>query len=55
MGRVTDREAQRATEVARGGNISGIVKVVRVFEIISDDELKRLSAQPLSPQAQPKL
>ena len=55
MGRVTEREAQRATEVARGGNISGIVKVVRVFEIISDDELKRLSAQPLSPQAQPKL
>ena len=55
MGRVTEREAQRATEVARGGNISGIVKVVRVFEMISDDELKRLSAQPLSPQAQPKL
>jgi len=55
MGRVTAREAERATEVARGGRISGIVKVVRVFEIISDDELKRLSAQPLSPQAQPKL
>ena len=55
MGRVTAREAQRATEIARGGSISGIAKVVRVFEIISEDELRRLSAQPLSPQAQPKL
>jgi hypothetical protein len=34
--------------------VSGVVKVVRVFEIITDDELKRISAQPFSPQAQPK-
>jgi len=54
MGRVTSREAQRASEIARSGSVSGVVKVVRVFEIITDDELKRISAQPFSPQAQPK-
>ena len=37
MGRVTEREANRATEVARG--VSGVVKVVRVFEILTEAEL----------------
>ena len=46
MGRVTTREAQRATDIARG--ISGVAKVVRVFEDISEEELKRLSQPPLS-------
>ena len=46
MGRVTTREAQRASDIARG--ISGVVKVVRVFEDISEEELKRLSQPPLS-------
>ena len=46
MGRVTPREAQRATDITRG--IGGVVKVVRVFEEISEDELKRLSQPPLS-------
>jgi osmotically-inducible protein OsmY len=46
MGRVTTREAQRATDIARG--IRGVVKVVRVFEDISEEELKRLSQPPLS-------
>jgi osmotically-inducible protein OsmY len=46
MGRVTSREAQRATDIARG--ISGVAKVVRVFEDISEEELKRLSQPPLS-------
>ena len=55
MGRVTPREAQRASEIARSGSVSGVVKVVRVFESITEEELKRISAQPLSPQAQPKL
>ncbi len=55
MGRVTAREAQRASEIARSGSVGGIVKVVRVFEVISEEELKRISAQPLSPQAQPKI
>ena len=46
MGRVTAREAQRATDIARG--IGGVVKVVRVFEEISEQELQRLSQPPLS-------
>jgi osmotically-inducible protein OsmY len=54
MGRVTSREAQRASEIARSGSVSGVVKVVRVFDIITDDELKRISAQPFSSQAHPK-
>lgn len=41
MGRVTTREAQRATDIAR--NVRGVAKVVRVFEEISEDELRRLS------------
>ncbi len=45
LGRVTAREAQRATDIARG--VSGVAKVVRVFEEISEEELKRLS-QPTS-------
>ena len=40
MGRVTEREAVRATDIAR--QISGVNKVVRAFEIISEDELARL-------------
>ena len=46
MGRVTAREAQRASDIARG--VSGVVKVVRVFEEISEEELKRLSQPPAS-------
>jgi osmotically-inducible protein OsmY len=41
MGRVTQREADRATQIAR--NISGVRRVVRIFEIISDEELRRLA------------
>jgi osmotically-inducible protein OsmY len=37
MGRVTEREAGRAAEVARG--VSGVQKVVRVFEVVSEAEL----------------
>ena len=44
MGRVTQREADRATEVVR--STSGVQKVVRIFEIISEEELTRL--QPAS-------
>lgn len=40
MGRVTDREANRSAEVAR--SVSGVQKVVRVFEIISESELANL-------------
>jgi osmotically-inducible protein OsmY len=41
MGRVTAREAKRATDIARG--MSGVTKVVRVFEEIPEQELQRLS------------
>ncbi|MEO6279466.1 BON domain-containing protein [Roseateles sp.] len=39
MGRVTEREADRATEISR--QIGGVRKVVRAFEIISEEELAR--------------
>lgn len=48
MGRVTQREADRATDIAR--STGGVQKVVRVFEIISEDELRRLLPQP-TPEA----
>ena len=44
MGRVTQREADRATDIARA--TSGVQKVVRVFEIISEDELRSLLPPP---------
>lgn len=48
MGRVTQREADRATEVAR--STSGVQKVVRVFEVISEDELRNMLPQPTPEQ-----
>ena len=46
MGRVTQREADRATEIAR--SVSGAQKVVQVFEILTEEELAALgkAAQP---------
>ncbi len=41
MGRVTEREADRATEIAR--QVGGVKKVVRAFEIISEEELARIT------------
>lgn len=46
MGRVTEREAARAAELTRA--VSGVLKVVRVFEVISEDELKALQPAPRS-------
>ena len=53
MGRVTQREATRATEIISG--IGGVMKVVRILEIISEDELKNTSPKSTSavPQSQP--
>ena len=51
MGRVTQREADRATDIAR--STSGVAKVVRVFEYISEDELKALLPEP-APKADAK-
>ncbi|MBT9494904.1 MAG: BON domain-containing protein [Paucibacter sp.] len=44
MGRVTEREAARAVSIARG--VSGVTKVVRAVEIISEEELARLVPKP---------
>ena len=44
MGRVSQYEADLATQVTR--TTTGVQKVVRVLEIISDEELKRLVPQP---------
>jgi len=43
MGRVTQREATRATDIAR--NTSGVMRVVRVFEILTEEELARIGTQ----------
>ena len=37
MGRVSEREANRAADVARG--VSGVQKVVKVFEVVTEGEL----------------
>jgi len=49
MGRVTEREARRAAEVARG--VAGVQKVVTVFEILSEEELARLGRAVAPPAA----
>jgi osmotically-inducible protein OsmY len=41
MGRVTEREATRASELAR--SVSGVQKVVRVFEIVTESELAAMT------------
>ena len=48
MGRVTQREADRATEAVRA--TSGVQKVVRMLEIITEQELERLGTQPVRTQ-----
>jgi osmotically-inducible protein OsmY len=40
MGRVTEREATRATDIAR--SVPGVQKVVRVLEILTEEELAEL-------------
>ena len=49
MGRVTAREADRATAIAR--STSGVQKVVRVFENISEEELTHMTPAPAKPDA----
>jgi osmotically-inducible protein OsmY len=48
MGRVTQREADRATAIAR--RIDGVQRVVRIFELISEEEMRRVQTQ-LAPTA----
>jgi osmotically-inducible protein OsmY len=52
MGRVTQRESERVTGIARG--ISGVQRVVRIFETISEDELRRLQPQRSETAEPPK-
>jgi len=54
MGRVTQREADRATAVVR--TVGGVQRVVRVFEIITEEELRQLVPQQSRPAgaAQPR-
>jgi osmotically-inducible protein OsmY len=44
MGRVTPREAKRATDIISG--TTGVQKVVRILESITEDELARLQLRP---------
>ncbi len=46
MGRVTEREATRASEIARG--VSGVVKVVRVFDVLTESELANTQPKSLA-------
>lgn len=50
MGRVSKREADQATEVVR--RQQGVQKVVRVLEIISEEELKRIQPAPAAAPVQ---
>ena len=43
MGRVTEREGDRATELAR--SVAGVQRVVRVFEFLSEAELAAIGQQ----------
>jgi osmotically-inducible protein OsmY len=52
MGRVTKRESDRVTAIARG--VSGVQRVVRIFETISEDELLRLQPGRTVPAAPAK-
>jgi osmotically-inducible protein OsmY len=55
MGRVTQREAERATNIAR--QIGGVQRVVRMFEIVTPEELRALGVElppePLNPPTAP--
>lgn len=50
MGRVSQREANRATDIAR--STTGVQKVVRILEIISEEDLQRLLPASASQQQQ---
>ena len=47
MGTVSEREANRATSIARG--VDGVRKVVRVFEVLSEQDLARLNVPRPAP------
>jgi hypothetical protein len=59
MGRVTEREADRAAYISRG--VSGVLKVVKVFEVVSEASSpacrprRRRRPPPPSPDDGPRL
>ena len=50
MGRVTANEANRATDIAR--NVNGVLKVVRIFDPLSEEGLRALNP-PANTVSQP--
>lgn len=54
MGRVTEREAARATALA--ASVAGVQKVVRVLEILTEKQLAELgrTAEPAAPASSPR-
>jgi osmotically-inducible protein OsmY len=51
MGRVTEREAKRATEVIT--RVSGVQRLVRLLELVSEEELARMMPPPPPKDAAP--
>ncbi len=51
MGRVTQREADRATSIAR--EIGGVQRVVRIFEIVTPEDLRAAGVQPPAADLRP--
>jgi osmotically-inducible protein OsmY len=51
MGRVTEREAERASELTR--SISGVHKVVRVVEVVTEAELAQIDPRNAPKQPRP--
>lgn len=49
MGRVTQREAKRATDVVRG--MGGVKRVVRVFDYLTEDELRAMQPKRSSSES----
>ena len=47
MGLVTEREATRATSIASG--VDGVHKVVRTFQVLTEEQLMRIISPPLAP------
>jgi len=52
MGRVTQREGNHAADVA--SSVNGVRKVVKVFEYMTEEELKALLVQPVSAEKSEK-
>ena len=47
MGLVTEREATRVTSIASG--VDGVHKVVRTFQVLTEEQLMRIISPPLAP------